>query len=223
MDANTQMEGIRFSGENVEVSVFEQLTSLDQQGNLLSSRCEVYGSEMSRSMTMSLDQFLLGEVCDNEAVASVRRRQFDNERDRKKSTTLKVACLSARLKTRDLCVEVEEQIAEYNSLVCMDFHDPDRLDWIKETLATLPFVYYAGISSGKTGVFAIIPIVSANWREHRNYFDELERVTRDLGLNPSKRGRKVTDLRYQSIDHDPYFNRRCTRFSLVRASECQQY
>lgn len=134
MDANTRMEGIRFSGENVNVSVYSQLTSLDQQGELLSSRCAVYGREMSRATTMTLDQFLLGDEFDSDAVNSVRRHQFDIERDRKKSTTLKVACLQARIKTRDFCVEVEDQIAEYNSLVCMDFHDPTRLDWMKETL-----------------------------------------------------------------------------------------
>lgn len=223
MDANTRMEGIRFSGENVYVSVYSQLTSLDQQGELLSSRCAVYGREMSRATTMTLDQFLFGDEFDSDAVNSVRRHQFDIERDRKKSTTLKVACLQARIKTRDFCVEVEDQIAEYNSLVCMDFHDPTRLDWMKDTLATLPYVYYAGVSSGKTGVFAIFPIVSDDWHDHRHYFDELERITRDLGLNPSKRGRNVTDLRYQSIDAEPYINRRCTRFSLLRSYPKEQY
>ena len=216
MDANTQMRGIRFSGENVQVSVYDELTSLNQQGNFLKDRCRVYRRELKRATNMSLDSFLKGEVYPDDVVLSVRRQDFDNERDRKKSTTLKAACLAAVLKTRGYGDELEDQIQEYNSLVCMDFHDPARLDWIKDTLAGLPYVYYAGISSGKTGVFAVIPIESADWREHHHYFDELEHITRQLGLNPSKKGRLVTDLRYQSIDHEAYFNPDCTRFSLMR-------
>ena len=132
-------------------------------------------------------------------------------------TTLKVACLAAKLYSRSYILPMEKRIAEYNSLVCMDFHDPERLDWIKKTLADLPYVYYAAVSSGRTGVFAIIPIVSGDWKEHKHYFDELERITRALGLNPSKRGRNVMDLRFQTVDEEAYFNRKCERFSLLRA------
>lgn len=216
MDANTQMDGIQFSGENVQVSVYDQLTTFDEQGNLLSSRMKEYGSEMERAINMSLDSFLTGEGENKDSVFRIRHYNFDNERDKKKVTTLKVACLAAKLYSRSYILPMEKRIAEYNSLVCMDFHDPEHLDEIKEKLATLRFVYYAGVSSGKTGVFAIIPIVSAEWREHRYYFDALERLTRAMGLNPSKKGRKVTDLRYQSVDECPYVNRECTRFSLLR-------
>ena len=221
MDANTQLKGIRFSGENVQVSVYDELTSLNQQGKFLKDRCTEYRRELRRAVNMSLDSFLKGEIYPEDVVLSVRRQDFDNERDKKKSTTLKAACPAAVLKERGYADEVENQIEEYNSLVCMDFHGPEKLDWIKETLAGLPYVYYAGISSGKTGVFAVIPIVSTDWREHTRYFDELEHVTRQLGLNPSKKGRLVTDLRYQSIDRDAYFNLDCTRFSLVRPGEEQ--
>ncbi len=37
------------------------------------------------------------------------------------------------------------------------------------SFAGLPYVYYAAVSSGKTGVFAIIPIVSADWKERENF------------------------------------------------------
>ncbi len=217
MDTNTQMEGIQFSGESVSVSVYDELTTFGEQGNVLSSRVKEYGREMGRATNMSLDNFLFGDVYSSEPVYAVRRFQFDSERDKKKSTTLKAATLAAKMKDRSSLLPLNKRIAEYNSLVCMDFHDPDRLDWIKDQLATLSFVYYAGVSSGKTGVFAIIPIVSADWREHRYYFDALERITREMGLNPSKKGRKVTDLRYQSVDDNPYVNRKCTRFSLLQA------
>ena len=69
-------------------------------------------------------------------------------------TTLKVACLAAKLYSRSYILPMGKRIAEYDSLVYMDFHDPERLDWIKKTLADLPYVYYAAVSSGRTGVFA---------------------------------------------------------------------
>jgi len=222
MDTNTQLEGILFSGENVLVSVFDELTTFNEQGKVLNSRVKEYSREMGRPTNISLDSFLFGEVFNSDAVLAVRRYQFENERDKKKCTSLKVACLAAKLRDRSSFLPIEKRIAEYNSLVCMDFHDPERLDWIKETLATLPYVYYAGISSGKTGVFAIIPIVCRDWHEHIHYFDMLVRITRARGLHPSRRGRNVTDLRYQSIDENPYINRMCTRFSLARAVEDPQ-
>ncbi len=210
------MEGIQFSGENVSVSVYDELTTYDEQGNVLSSRVKEYGREMGRATNMSLDNFLFGEIYSCNPVYAVRRFQFDSERDKRKSTTLNSSTPAAKMRDRSSLLPLSQRIAEYNSLVCMDFHDPEHLDEIKEKLATLRFVYYAGVSSGKTGVFAIIPIVSAEWREHRYYFDALERLTRAMGLNPSKKGRKVTDLRYQSVDESPYVNRECSRFSLLR-------
>lgn len=45
-------------------------------------------------------------------------------------TTLKVACLAAKLYSRSYILPMGKRIAEYDSLVYMDFHDPERLDWI---------------------------------------------------------------------------------------------
>ena len=216
MKEHKLIAGVRFSGENVIVSVFEQLTSLDLQGQTMGSRSEKYVEEMECQTTMTLDDFLLGRVYEIAPVMAVRRNQHEIEKDRRKCTTLKVACLPARIKARSQTAPLEKRIRHYNSLLCMDFPGPDELDRIKEILRELPFVYYAGVSCGGSGVFAIIPIDNADWRRHEDYFDAVTELARTLGLNPARTGRNVTDLRYQSHDDNYILNRHCIRFSLER-------
>ena len=221
METNNQLEGIRFSGEDVQVSLFGQLTSLNTQGQEMSKKNEEYEAELKHHRDVTLDSFLFGRDFAPDVLRAVRRKLLGHEIDKRKSTSLELATPACIMVSRDKVVRLEDRIKKYNSLVCMDFHDPENLDWIKETLAQLPYVYYAGISSGKTGVFAIIPIVDTNWRNHELYFNELRRITKNMGLNPSLCGRSVDDLRYQSEDQEPYYNPNCTRFSLVRPGEEQ--
>ena len=221
METNNQLEGIRFSGEDVQVSVFGQLTSLGNQGQKMSSKFGEYEVELESHQEMSLDDFLFGRILDPAVLGAVRRKLLGHETDRRKCTVLSVATLACVIKSRDMATRFKDRIVKYNSLVCMDFHDADDLQGIKDKLSTLPYVYYAGISSGRTGVFAIIPIVSDDWHQHEMYFNELRHITKLLGLNPSLCGRSVDDLRYQSEDQEPYYNPNCTRFSLVRPGEEQ--
>ncbi len=196
------------------VSVFERLTSLNLQGRSVEDKCVRYSDEIQRQYTTSLDSFVLRGKSNRELIQKVRKREAGIERDLFKSTNLEAACLAAKVSSRDQCESIDRRIMSYNSLVCMDFQGPTGLDAIKDKLRELPYVYYAGVSSGATGVFSIIPVANADWQKHEVYFDALEEITRDMGLNPTKKGREVTGLRYESWDDEFYLNRHCEWFSL---------
>ena len=214
MDANSQLWGIRFSGESVYVNVYDRLTSLDQQEEQVESRSEIYSVEMDSILTMTLDQFLTGETCDDSKVARMRATTFDVEKDRLKSTGLKLTIPTAIFSSLDFRLPLDRRLITYNSLLCLSFSRRGNPDQIKQALSAFPFVYYAGINAEGTGVTAIIPIVSTDWRDHQRYFDELEWQLRQRDLIPDKAGRRITTPLFQTVDPDAYFNRDCVRFSL---------
>lgn len=109
-----------------------------------------------------------------------------------------------------------------NPLLTLDFDNHPDIEEAKRILATLPYVYYAGLSVSGRGLFAIIPIAAQDLTEHKTYFHALEKEMQTLGLTIDKACKDVTRLRVVSYDPDPYINPDCTTYTLPQPSEPQE-
>ena len=119
-------------------------------------------------------------------------------RDRIKRSQLPAATISAVLSTRESSQPLEKRIIQYNPLLTLDFDNLPDIEEAKRILATLPYVYYAGLSVSGRGLFAIIPIAAEDHTQHKTYFHALEKEMQILGLTIDKACKDVTRLRVVS-------------------------
>lgn len=143
-------------------------------------------------------------------------------RDRIKRSQLPAATISAVLSTRESSQPLEKRIICYNPLLTLDFDNLPDIEEAKRILATLSYVYYAGLSVSGRGLFAIIPIAAQDHTQHKTYFLALEKEMQTLGLTIDKACKDVTRLRVVSYDPDPYINPDCTTYTLPQPSEPQE-
>ena len=139
--------------------------------------------------------------------------------DKKKRSYYKIKNIpaytpSATFWTRDKDVPLEKKIKHYNALMALDFDDVEDLEALKEELKTIPWVYYAGLSVSGTGIFAIVPLDTDDYRMHRVFFDALEAEMKERGYKVDPSCKDVTRMRFVSYDTDPYFNKDCVLYSL---------
>ena len=143
-------------------------------------------------------------------------------RDRIKRSQLPAATISAVLSTRESSQPLEKRIICYNPLLTLDFDNLPDIEEAKRILATLPYVYYAGLSVSGRGLFAIIPIAAEDHNEHKTYFHALEKEMQTLGLTIDKACKDVTRLRVVSYDENPYINPDCITYTLSEAPDAAE-
>ena len=143
-------------------------------------------------------------------------------RDRIKRSQLPAATISAVLSTRESSQPLEKRIICYNPLLTLDFDNLPDIEEAKRILATLPYVYYAGLSVSGRGLFAIIPIAAEDHNEHKTYFHALEKEMQTLGLTIDKACKDVTRLRVVSYDENPYINPDCITYTLPEAPDAAE-
>lgn len=101
-------------------------------------------------------------------------------------------------------------ILEYNGIICLDFDQADNPDWtpetIKEHLAAIPEIAYAGTSCSGGGVFALIQTNNTNPALHGRIVDFLRACFLQDGLQIDVACKDVCRLRFVSYDPDPLIN-----------------
>ena len=157
-----------------------------------------------------------------DTIDHIRSIDNKNERNRLKTTLLPSGSLSVRLSTRESSQPLEKRILQYNPLLVLDFDNLPDIEEAKRILATLPYVYYAGLSVSGRGLFAIIPIAAADHTQHKDYFHALEKEMQTLGLTIDKACKDVTRLRVVSYDENPYINPDCTTYTLPEAPDAAE-
>ena len=157
-----------------------------------------------------------------DTIDHIRSIDNKNERNRLKTTLLPSGSLSVRLSTRESSQPLEKRIICYNPLLVLDFDNLPDIEEAKRILATLPYVYYAGLSVSGRGLFAIIPIAAADHTQHKDYFHALEKEMQTLGLTIDKACKDVTRLRVVSYDENPYINPDCTTYTLPEAPDAAE-
>ena len=168
----------------------------------------------------TVDEFLqIGFRHHKDTIDHIRSTPDKNERNRLKTTLLPCGSLSVCLSTRESSQPLEKRIIQYNPLLTLDFDNLPDIEEAKRILATLPYVYYAGLSVSGRGLFAIIPIAAKDHTQHKTYFHALEKEMQTLGLTIDKACKDVTRLRVVSYDENPYINPDCTIYALPEAPE----
>lgn len=138
------------------------------------------------------------------SVQSVRDEQEKTVRNDLKKL-LPAATISGVFSSRSL-----RGLIEYNGIICLDFDQADNPDWtpdtIKEHLAAIPEVGYAGTSCSGGGVFALIQTNNTNPALHGRIVDFLRACFLQDGLQIDVSCKDVCRLRFVSYDPDPLIN-----------------
>ena len=157
-----------------------------------------------------------------DTIDHIRSIDDKNERNRLKTTLLPSGSLSVRLSTRESSQPLEKRIIQYNPLLVLDFDNLPDIEAAKQTLSSLPYIYYAGLSVSGRGLFAIIPIAAQDHTQHKTYFHALEKEMQTLGLTIDKACKDVTRLRVVSYDENPYINPDCITYTLPEAPDAAE-
>lgn len=157
-----------------------------------------------------------------DTIDHIRSINDKNERNRLKTTLLPSGSLSVRLSTRESSQPLEKRIIQYNPILVLDFDNLPDIEAAKQTLSSLPYIYYAGLSVSGRGLFAIIPIAAEDHNEHKTYFHALEKEMQTLGLTIDKACKDVTRLRVVSYDENPYINPDCITYTLPEAPDAAE-
>jgi len=138
------------------------------------------------------------------SVQSVRDEQEKTVRNDLKKY-LPAATISGVFSSRSL-----RGLIEYNGIICLDFDQADNPDWtpetIKEHLAAIPEIAYAGTSCSGGGVFALIQTNNTNPALHGRIVDFLRACFLQDGLQIDVACKDVCRLRFVSYDPDPLIN-----------------
>ena len=189
--------------ENIHISLFRNLSD-------------------KSPLNITLSEFLqLGKQHLN-TIDQLRSCTEKAARDRIKRSQLPAATISAVLSTRESSQPLEKRIICYNPLLTLDFDNLPDIEEAKRILATLPYIYYAGLSVSGRGLFAIIPIAAQDHTQHKTYFHALEKEMQTLGLTIDKACKDVTRLRVVSYDENPYINPGCIIYTLPEAPDATE-
>ena len=208
---------------NMTVSIFSSTAPAKDRSAIYQHGYKAISNVLLPTGECTLKAFLqLGLQQYKDTIDHIRSIDDKNERNRLKTTLLPSGSLSVRLSTRESSQPLEKRIIRYNPLLVLDFDNLPDIDAAKQTLSSLPYIYYAGLSVSGRGLFAIIPIAAEDHTRHKTYFHALEKEMQTLGLTIDKACKDVTRLRVVSYDPDPYINPDCTTYTLPQPSEPQE-
>lgn len=149
-----------------------------------------------------LSQFLFS-IKHRESIEQLRKLATKEEKDVKKKS-MPCATISGTFTQRSIA-----GIKKYNGLACMDFDAKDNnktAEEIKEMLSRFSEVYYAGLSIGGAGVYAIIKTDNRAVEYHSKVIETIGETLKNANLFYDKSGKDVSRLRFISYDPQPYFN-----------------
>ena len=208
----------RFNPDEILVSLYPSVVNPNGNKQTYKDACMTFNSpcEITLSNFLKIGKLFISTI------ENIRSIQDKATRDKIKKTQLPAGTLSATLLTRDSKLELEDKLKVYNPLLTLDFDNLPDIEEAKHILATLPYVYYAGLSVSGRGLFAIIPIAAEDHTQHKTYFHALEKEMQTLGLTIDKACKDVTRLRVVSYDENPYINPDCTTYTLPEAPSAYQ-
>ncbi len=207
---------------NMTVSIFSSTAPSKDHSAIYQHGYKAISNVLLPTGECTIKAFLqLGLQQYKDTIDHIRSIDDKNERNRLKTTLLPSGSLSVRLSTRESSQPLEKRIIQYNPLLTLDFDNLPDIEEAKRILATLPYVYYAGLSVSGRGLFAIIPIAAKDHTQHKTYFHALEKEMQTLGLTIDKACKDVTRLRVVSYDENPYINPDCIIYTLPEAPDCK--
>lgn len=144
-----------------------------------------------------------------ESINEIRNLATKSEKDDKKKF-MPCATISGTFTERSI-----KGVKEYNGIACMDFDEKDNnktAEEMKVVLSKMKEVYYAGLSIGGKGVFAIIKTDNFKVEKHSQVIEAIGETLKIEGLVYDKSGKDVSRLRFISYDPQPYFNAEADHF-----------
>ena len=213
----------KLSPSNMPVSIFNSTAPSKGSSEIHKHGYKSISNVLIPTAECTLAEFLqLGLKQHKDTIDHIRSIEDKSERNRLKTTLLPSGSISVCLTTRESSKPLDQRITQYNPLIVLDFDNLPDIEAAKQTLASLPYIYYAGLSVSGRGLFAIIPIAAADHTQHKTYFHALEKEMQTLGLTIDKACKDVTRLRVISYDENPYINPDCTTYTLYEIATPEQ-
>ena len=213
----------KLSPSNMPVSIFSSTAPSKGSSEIHKHGYKSISNVLIPTAECTLAEFLqLGLKQHKDTIDHIRSIEDKSERNRLKTTLLPSGSISVCLTTRESSKPLDQRITQYNPLIVLDFDNLPNIEAAKQTLASLPYIYYAGLSVSGRGLFAIIPIAAADHTQHKTYFHALEKEMQTLGLTIDKACKDVTRLRVISYDENPYINPDCTTYTLYEIATLEQ-
>ena len=213
----------KLSPSNMPVSIFSSTAPSKGSSEIHKHGYKSISNVLIPTAECTLAEFLqLGLKQHKNTIDHIRSIEDKSERNRLKTTLLPSGSISVCLTTRESSKPLDQRITQYNPLIVLDFDNLPDIEAAKQTLASLPYIYYAGLSVSGRGLFAIIPIAAADHTQHKTYFHALEKEMQTLGLTIDKACKDVTRLRVISYDENPYINPDCTTYTLPETATPEQ-
>ena len=213
----------KLSPSNMPVSIFSSTAPSKGSSEIHKHGYKSISNVLIPTAECTLAEFLqLGLKQHKDTIDHIRSIEDKSERNRLKTTLLPSGSISVCLTTRESSKPLDQRITQYNPLIVLDFDNLPDIEAAKQTLASLPYIYYAGLSVSGRGLFAIIPIAAADHTQHKTYFHALEKEMQTLGLTIDKACKDVTRLRVISYDENPYINPDCTTYTLYETATPEQ-
>ena len=213
----------KLSPSNMPVSIFSSTAPSKGSSEIHKHGYKSISNVLIPTAECTLAEFLqLGLKQHKDTIDHIRSIEDKSERNRLKTTLLPSGSISVCLTTRESSKPLDQRITQYNPLIVLDFDNLPDIEAAKQTLASLPYIYYAGLSVSGRGLFAIIPIAATDHTQHKTYFHALEKEMQTLGLTIDKACKDVTRLRVISYDENPYINPDCTTYTLYETATPEQ-
>ena len=213
----------KLSPSNMPVSIFSSTAPSKGSSEIHKHGYKSISNVLIPTAECTLAEFLqLGLKQHKDTIDHIRSIEDKSERNRLKTTLLPSGSISVCLTTRESSKPLDQRITQYNPLIVLDFDNLPDIEAAKQTLASLPYIYYAGLSVSGRGLFAIIPIAAADHTQHKTYFHALEKEMQTLGLTIDKACKDITRLRVISYDENPYINPDCTTYTLYETATPEQ-
>lgn len=170
---------------------------------------------------IELSEFLLSGRWKNQ-VAAIR-----HEPDKAKRRLLKMMC-PAITPSGIFSKRCNAGLIRHSGFICIDIDgsdNPDIRNWdyVKSSICQLPGLWYAGMSAGDNGFFALFRVMYPE--RHGEHFSALTNDLKNLGIIIDRTGKDVCRLRGASYDRNPYFNPhastygKCERADLKKDNE----
>ena len=213
----------KLSPSNMPVSIFSSTAPSKGSSEIHKHGYKSISNVLIPTAECTLAEFLqLGLKQHKDTIDHIRSIEDKSERNRLKTTLLPSGSISVCLTTRESSKPLDQRITQYNPLIVLDFDNLPDIEAAKQTLVSLPYIYYAGLSVSGRGLFAIIPIAAADHTQHKTYFHALEKEMQTLGLTIDKACKDITRLRVISYDENPYINPDCTTYTLPETATPEQ-